>query len=116
MRRFSKMAEVSGAFPVAGLAATAGAAVLGPVVGSYTSVLFANTAVRAWHDARHELPFLFVSSAGMAASGLGLVAAGVVGAIAAVRYPPVRRLSGVMLVLASACSRFRVFQAGMASA
>jgi hypothetical protein len=29
------MAEVN-AFPVAGLAATAGAAVLGPVVGSYT--------------------------------------------------------------------------------
>ena len=39
------------------------AAVLGPAVASYTSVLLADTAVPAWHDAHRELPFLFAGSA-----------------------------------------------------
>ena len=58
-----------------GAAGTAGAAVLGPVVASYTAVLVSDTAVPAWHDAYREMPFVFVGSGAMAAGGLGLVGA-----------------------------------------
>jgi len=54
--------------------ATTGAAVLGPAVAAYTSVLLADTAAPAWHDARRELPYLFTGSAAAAAGGLGLLA------------------------------------------
>ena len=60
--------------PRAGLAATVTAAVLGPGVATYTSVLLGDTAVPAWHDAHRELPYLFVGSAATAAGGLGLLA------------------------------------------
>ncbi len=60
--------------PRAGLAATAGAAALGPAVAAYTAVLLADTAAPAWHDAHRELPYLFVGSAATAAGGLGLLA------------------------------------------
>ena len=60
--------------PRAGLAATLPAAVLGPAVASYTSVLLADTAVPAWHDAYRELPFVFAGSAVTAAGGLGMLA------------------------------------------
>ena len=42
--------------PRTGLAATLAAAVLGPAVASYTSVLLGDTAAPAWHDAHRELP------------------------------------------------------------
>ncbi len=71
--------------PRAGLAATVTAAVLGPGVAAYTSVLLGDTAVPAWHDARRELPYLFVGSAATAAGGLGLLAVGPDGAGPAVR-------------------------------
>jgi Polysulphide reductase, NrfD len=71
--------------PRAGLAATVAAAALGPGVAVYTSVLLADTAVPAWHDARRELPYLFVGSAATAAGGLGLLAVGPEGAGPAVR-------------------------------
>ena len=58
-----------------GRAATTGAAILGPGVAAYTSVLIADTAVPAWHDARHELPFLFVGSAASAAAGAAMITA-----------------------------------------
>ncbi|MHB8246898.1 MAG: NrfD/PsrC family molybdoenzyme membrane anchor subunit [Acidimicrobiales bacterium] len=58
-----------------GRVATGGAAVLGAGVASYTSVLIADTAVPAWHEAYRELPFVFVSSAAAAASGLALLTA-----------------------------------------
>jgi hypothetical protein len=58
-----------------GRAATTGAAILGPAVAAYTSVLIADTAVPAWHDARRELPFLFVGSAASAAGGAALLLA-----------------------------------------
>jgi Polysulphide reductase, NrfD len=57
-----------------GLAASIGAAVLGPAVAAYTSVLLGATATPAWHDARRELPYMFVGSAATAAGGLGLLA------------------------------------------
>jgi formate-dependent nitrite reductase membrane component NrfD len=61
--------------PRAGLAATLGAATLGPAVASYTAVLLSDTAAPAWHEAHRELPFVFVGSAAMAAGGLGMLAA-----------------------------------------
>jgi hypothetical protein len=57
------------------MAATAGAAALGPAVASYTAVLVSDTAVPAWHDGYREMPLLFVGSGAMAAGGLGLAAA-----------------------------------------
>jgi DMSO reductase anchor subunit len=67
--------DVTGRLPRAGRAAGIGAAVLGSGVASYTAVLFADTAVPAWHESRRQLPFVFVGSAASAAAGLGLVAA-----------------------------------------
>jgi hypothetical protein len=163
---------VSGRFPGVGLAATSGAAALGPAVASYTGALIANTAVPAWHDARRYLPPLFAASAAMAGAGLSLAAApgaevgparrlavaatgaellleramatalepevgrayeeglalrllraskvlavtGAVGAIVGGRRGTLRRASGVALMASSACTRFGVFHAGMASA
>jgi hypothetical protein len=69
------LTDITGRARLVGRAATTGAAVLGPAVAAYTSVLLANTAVPAWHDARQELPFLFVGSAASAAAGAGLVMA-----------------------------------------
>ncbi|MHB8240494.1 MAG: NrfD/PsrC family molybdoenzyme membrane anchor subunit [Solirubrobacteraceae bacterium] len=56
-----------------GQAGTAGAALLGPAVASYTAVLIANTATPAWHEGHREMPFVFVGSAASAAAGLGLL-------------------------------------------
>ena len=69
------MTDVARVLPRAGRAATIAAASIGPAVASYTGVLIANTAVPAWHEAYRELPFLFVGSAALAASGVGLMAA-----------------------------------------
>ncbi|GAA1277836.1 NrfD/PsrC family molybdoenzyme membrane anchor subunit [Streptomyces javensis] len=65
--------DLTGRLPRTGRAATVGAALLGPAVASYTAVLAADTAVPAWHDGRRELPYLFVGSAAMAASGMALL-------------------------------------------
>ncbi len=56
-------------------AGTAGAALLGPAVASYTAALLANTATPAWHEGHREMPFVFVGSAASAAAGLGLLGA-----------------------------------------
>ncbi len=56
-------------------AGTAGAALLGPAVASYTAALVANTATPAWHEGHREMPFVFVGSAASAAAGLGLLTA-----------------------------------------
>jgi polysulfide reductase-like protein len=58
-----------------GAAATVAAALLGPALASYTGVLVSDTAVPAWHDGHREMPFVFASSAAIAAGGLGLLAA-----------------------------------------
>ncbi|WP_078629075.1 NrfD/PsrC family molybdoenzyme membrane anchor subunit [Streptomyces sp. 142MFCol3.1] len=65
---------VAGRLPRLGSAATGAAAVLGPVVATYTAVLAADTAVPAWHDVHRELPYLFAASATAAAAGMALVA------------------------------------------
>ncbi len=53
------------------------AALIGPAIASYTAVLVADTATPAWHEAKGELPFVFVSSAaasaGAAANALSIV-------------------------------------------
>ncbi|WP_432189808.1 NrfD/PsrC family molybdoenzyme membrane anchor subunit [Streptomyces sp. Tue6028] len=64
---------VTGRLPRLGTAATGAAALLGPVVATYTAVLAADTAVPAWHDVHRELPYLFAASATAAAAGMALV-------------------------------------------
>ena len=66
---------LTGRLPRTGAVATAGAALLGPAVASYTAVLISDTAVPAWHEGYPEMPFVFTGSGAMAAGGLGLLAA-----------------------------------------
>ncbi|MET7571783.1 NrfD/PsrC family molybdoenzyme membrane anchor subunit [Streptomyces sp. NPDC005492] len=170
------LTAVTGRLPRTGTAATAGAALLGPVVATYTAVLAADTAVPAWHGAHRELPYLFAASATAAAAGMALVVApagesaparsaalfaaaaeqlvsdrmerrlgmvaetlregragtllraarlltamGAAGAVCGALLPrrtarPVAAASGVALLAGSACTRFGVFAAGVASA
>ncbi|GAA4081696.1 NrfD/PsrC family molybdoenzyme membrane anchor subunit [Actinomadura miaoliensis] len=65
--------EVTGRFPRLGSLATAGAAVLGPGVTTYTAVLVCDTAVPSWHEGYRQMPFLFAGSGAAAAAGLGLI-------------------------------------------
>lgn len=50
-----------------------GAGVLAPPLAAYTAVLLADTAVPTWNAAHRDLPFVFVSSASLAAAGLAMV-------------------------------------------
>lgn len=59
--------------PVASRLAGLGAAMLGPPLAAYTAVLISDTATPAWHDAREQLPYVFVSSGASAAGGMGMV-------------------------------------------
>jgi formate-dependent nitrite reductase membrane component NrfD len=77
---------VTGKLPRAGLAATLPAAMLGPAVAAYTSVLLCDTAVPAWHEGHREMPFLFAGSATAAAGGLGMLAVRPDRAVQAVRF------------------------------
>lgn len=58
-----------------GLEAPAGlwAAAFAAPLAAYTAVLLSDTATPTWNAARDELPFVFVSSAAMAGSGLAMV-------------------------------------------
>ncbi|MGB8389079.1 NrfD/PsrC family molybdoenzyme membrane anchor subunit [Mycobacterium sp.] len=49
------------------------AAVLGAPLAVYTAVLLADTATPTWNAAHEDLPFVFVSSASLAAAGLAMV-------------------------------------------
>ena len=66
------LSDLTGILPAAGVAATAGAALLGPAVTTYTAVLLCDTAVPAWHEAHREMPYVFAGSAASAAGGFGL--------------------------------------------
>ncbi len=85
--------------PITFVARPAGlaAALLAPMLASYTGVLLADTATPAWHAAHRELPFVFAGSAAMAAGGLGMMGTSIAEA------GPARRLavSGVLLELAA---------------
>ncbi|MFP5020142.1 NrfD/PsrC family molybdoenzyme membrane anchor subunit [Pseudonocardia phyllosphaerae] len=50
-----------------------GAAVFAAPLASYTGVLLSDTAVPTWNAMREGLPYVFVSSASLAASGLAMV-------------------------------------------
>ncbi|PWH06686.1 nitrite reductase [Brachybacterium endophyticum] len=74
--------------------------VMGAPLAAYTAVLLGDTAVPTWNAARHGLPYVFVSSASLAAGGMAmaltsrrnagparlLAAAGVVGDIVGMHY------------------------------
>ena len=50
-----------------------GAGLMGAPLAAYTAVLLGDTAMPTWHAAHRDLPFVFVSSASLAAGGLALV-------------------------------------------
>jgi formate-dependent nitrite reductase membrane component NrfD len=92
-----------------GTAATAGAAVLGPAVATYTAALISDTAVPAWHDGHREMPFVFASSATAAACGLGLLAA------PADETEPARRLAVVAAAVELGSSKAMRQRMGLAA-
>ncbi|MCK0439883.1 polysulfide reductase NrfD [Gordonia alkaliphila] len=53
-----------------------GAGLLGAPLAAYTAVLLSDTAMPTWNAAHRDLPFVFVSSASLAACGLALVTTG----------------------------------------
>ena len=55
--------------PLAGFEAAA----FGPPLAAYTAVLLSDTANPTWNGAHEDLPFVFVSSASLAAAGLAMV-------------------------------------------
>jgi formate-dependent nitrite reductase membrane component NrfD len=67
------LSDVTGILPPAGAAATAGAALLGPAIATYTAALICDTAVPAWHEGFREMPYVFAGSAASAAGGLGIL-------------------------------------------
>ena len=66
------MLQLLGRWKPLRIAASIVAALAGPPLATYTGVLVADTAVPVWHEARHELPWIFgasaAASAGAAAS------------------------------------------------
>ena len=50
-------------------------ATLGLPMATYTAVLLADSSIPVWHEARHELPFVFAASAGASAGALGVLLA-----------------------------------------
>lgn len=71
----ASFSAVTGMFPAVGAVGTAGAAVVGSAVATYTAALVSDTAVPAWHEGYKEMPFVFASSALSAAAGMGMLAA-----------------------------------------
>ncbi|HZE06479.1 MAG TPA: NrfD/PsrC family molybdoenzyme membrane anchor subunit [Solirubrobacteraceae bacterium] len=55
------------------LAGELGSAALAPPLATYTAVLIANTAVPAWHAARHYLPFAFAAGSAASAGGAAVL-------------------------------------------
>jgi formate-dependent nitrite reductase membrane component NrfD len=80
------MTSVTGRWSRVGVAATAGATVLGPLISTYTAALVSDTAVPAWHDGYREMPFLFAGSSATAAGGAALVTSPVAYGTAPLRF------------------------------
>jgi hypothetical protein len=59
--------ELAGRAPRLKLALEGASALLGLPLTTYTATLVTNTAVPAWHEARHELPVVFAASAASSA-------------------------------------------------
>lgn len=68
-------AELTGRLPRLARLAGLASGVLGPAMCTYTSVLLADTATPAWHEAYRELPFLFAGGALTSGAGAALLAA-----------------------------------------
>ncbi|MEU7428499.1 NrfD/PsrC family molybdoenzyme membrane anchor subunit [Streptomyces sp. NPDC048362] len=105
----SAAADVTGRCRAVGVAATAGAAVLGPAVATYTAVLIADTAVPSWHEGYRELPFVFAGSGATAAAGLALIAA------PAEEAGPARRMAALGSVLELGVFRLMRGRMGLAA-
>lgn len=71
----ASLSRVTGRARFLGRAAGVGAGLTGTLVATYTGALIADTAVPAWHEGHREMPFLFASSAAIAAGGAGLMLA-----------------------------------------
>ncbi|POX59067.1 polysulfide reductase [Streptomyces sp. Ru62] len=101
--------EVAGRYRMVGTAATAGAAVLGPAVATYTAVLLSDTAVPSWHEGYRQLPFVFAGSAATSAAGLALVAA------PTAQAGPARRMAALGAVLELGAFQMMKRRMGLAS-
>jgi hypothetical protein len=78
-------AWTGGRLGAVGRGSQAASALLGLPLASYTGALLANTAVPVWHEARHDLPFVFVAGAAMSAGAAAVALAPVDEAVAARR-------------------------------
>ncbi|HEX6196151.1 MAG TPA: NrfD/PsrC family molybdoenzyme membrane anchor subunit [Jiangellaceae bacterium] len=65
--------DVTGRLPRLGRGAQVEAALLSPIMMTYTAVLVSDTAVPAWHEAYRELPFLFAGGSLTSGAGVGLL-------------------------------------------
>jgi formate-dependent nitrite reductase membrane component NrfD len=65
--------ELLGKLPRIKTAAETIAGVFGPPLATYTGTLFATTSVPAWHEGRHELPWLFGASASATAGAAAAI-------------------------------------------
>jgi DMSO reductase anchor subunit len=108
------LTTLTGRLPRAGAAATAGAALFGPALASYTAALICNTAVPAWHDGYPEMPFVFTGSGAMAAGGLGLLTA-LSGETAARQAVPARNLALAGVAMETAAFERMERRIGMAA-
>jgi formate-dependent nitrite reductase membrane component NrfD len=68
------------------------AAAFGPALAVYTAVLLGDTSTPTWNHAHDELPFVFVSSASLAAAGLAMITTPVAEAV------PARKLAVIGVV------------------
>jgi hypothetical protein len=66
-------AFTGGALGRPGRAAQVASALLGLPLASYTAALVSNTAVPVWHEARRELPFVFVAGAATSAGAAAAI-------------------------------------------
>ncbi|MFJ8347565.1 NrfD/PsrC family molybdoenzyme membrane anchor subunit [Streptomyces sp. NPDC094153] len=101
--------DVAGRYRVLGAAATAGAAVLGPAVATYTAVLISDTAVPSWHEGYREMPFLFAGSGAGAAAGLALAF------VPAEQAGPARRMAVLAAGLETGAFRLMKRRMGLAA-
>ncbi|MEU6591075.1 NrfD/PsrC family molybdoenzyme membrane anchor subunit [Streptomyces sp. NPDC046881] len=101
--------DVAGRYRLVGSAATAGAAVLGPAVATYTAVLLSDTAVPSWHEGYRQLPFVFAGSAATSAAGLALLA------VPTAQAGPARRMAALGAVLELGSFRVMKRRMGLAA-
>jgi formate-dependent nitrite reductase membrane component NrfD len=92
--------ELAGKWKRVKVAAEAVSALLGPPLATYTGTLLADTSIPVWHEGRHELPWLFGTSASATA-----------GAAAALVVPPSDAGPARRLAVGSAVAELGLFEA-----